>query len=522
MCISSFPIKIEPYEIVVRSIEDKITPIDRSPSKKLLGENEQIVLDKDKFKRENSPTREKYKLFENESVSLTDAIFDNDQLILQEGTPIEIANKYSSLIGQHVERRIEFFFMQLISCYKTGITFDAKGAIHQAQSAKTCYTQKKANQTHKTSRNKHKAPSEELVTFTRNAAHCAVLPCLINKKTKEVYLANTHSYFLQNSTIAMARTINEVDMSIDGDEGDKKLRYKALEIINELAKEESVQTPQESLESFIKKYLNQVKISVKYFKKNSSEENKAKHYIATQYQNVIKDILEEFKKNKNQFIEALLALQINDNDFKKSDSFRKMAYKIRYQTIRDSEFAFAKIAEKIEILRKSIRSYFPKKETLTHFERAFKIICIDSCKSDLDKKTLRKIFNVSEGYLRDGKYFTNTIEKIKTEKECIKSIKKVIGEVLYDIKALHRMDVDKRGAILREIRKELNMTQKKLSEYLSGEIAFSQSTLSKIENGGRTLSRSETKIIASALGLDEVLLLPRNFYDRSIIKSANT
>lgn len=76
----------------------------------------------------------------------------------------ELIEKYRDLIGEHVSRRIAFFFQQLICCFQTKLHFEIGQVVSQGSSAKkvTLTDQNLTN-----------------LEFERNAAHSSTLPCLL-------------------------------------------------------------------------------------------------------------------------------------------------------------------------------------------------------------------------------------------------------------------------------------------------------------------------------------------------------
>ncbi|MFY7842972.1 MAG: helix-turn-helix domain-containing protein [Rhabdochlamydiaceae bacterium] len=494
-------IQIDSYKDYIKDIQASMTPTKSSPSKKILEENDIIL-------NELKPgSRDKYKSLENESLSLNDPIFDDKA---KENNPnphslLEVVKSYKPFIAEHVERRIQFFFMQLISCYKTGIEFESKKALHQGESA------------HKYKLDDNKKV-KDLHSFKRHAAHSAVLPCLINKKTQEVFLAHTHVYTLQNSTIQMAAIINRFDMAVD-----PKLRDKALDIINQIAKANTKETPKESLKSFINESLKQVE---DLLQEDKVQKDDAMKYVARQYQKITKEVLEQIRDNENEFFNNLLSLNMNEDrlsqtigDSERSEGLKKAIYQIRYRTIRNVEIVHQKISEKIEILQQSVKKQLTDSRSPAHLRRGVKLVCLDQAKNKADRKSLEKVFCIGKKqFRREEGLIKNTIEKIKANTECFNNIQDVVKEVLNDMKALHDRDLEQRGLILREIRKSAGLTQKDMTKVFSNNLRMSSSTLSRIENGFRYLSKEEAKKICRSLGVDEVLLIPRPFYYRTVKK----
>jgi len=156
-----------------------------------------------------------------------------------DGLPVNdaqaVAEKYREEYEQHFERRVQLFFLQLLSVWKTPYHFEWEEANDQYGKGKN-----------------HRILDEtgRRVVFKTEAAHSSTLPCLmaypredwerylkgeVQKPQGFVYLKHGHSYTQHNATIELPRFFNRADILIDGTHADSRLRNKAIKVINAVA-----------------------------------------------------------------------------------------------------------------------------------------------------------------------------------------------------------------------------------------------------------------------------------------------
>ncbi|HEY5259910.1 MAG TPA: hypothetical protein VIJ46_04610, partial [Rhabdochlamydiaceae bacterium] len=65
----------------------------------------------------------------------SDYLYANRRTVVKKEKPEVVVEDYEEMIIEHVERRVLFFFQQLIAVYKTKLHFESVGAADQAKSA---------------------------------------------------------------------------------------------------------------------------------------------------------------------------------------------------------------------------------------------------------------------------------------------------------------------------------------------------------------------------------------------------
>lgn len=91
-------------------------------------------------------SREQFPVILNETPSLTDPVFQDSQDIFSNEvysvlpSVEEIIEKYRDLIFEHVSRRVDFFFQQIICCFQTKLHFEIGHVVSQGASAKKLRT----------------------------------------------------------------------------------------------------------------------------------------------------------------------------------------------------------------------------------------------------------------------------------------------------------------------------------------------------------------------------------------------
>jgi hypothetical protein len=119
------------------------------------------------------------------------------------------------MIKEHVERRILFFFQQMIVCHQTKLHFESVGAQDQGKSADAIVVS---------------IENQSIKYAVRQAAHSSGNPCIvaydsaqwqlhqrgiIPKPQGYVFLKDTDYYRTVNATMNMPSWINDADREID-------------------------------------------------------------------------------------------------------------------------------------------------------------------------------------------------------------------------------------------------------------------------------------------------------------------
>jgi hypothetical protein len=421
-------------------------------------------------------TRDQFKHEENETPSIGN--HDAADEIAEWQAYLE-ANR--DRIEQHAERRAAYFFQQLVVCYRTDFHFEIGVTEAQGESTKTVNG----------------------VRF--DSAHSSTIPCLVAYSKDEwdawvqngqppitkprgfVYLKNSDTYRLHNSTISVQKRVNQADIALDGKGGEGKLRDAAIDIINRVATGEV--KPQEGLQEFLVA---------------AYDHCDGAHDVHQIYLEVFQDILD--KTEEDEFFDQLLSLTLEDDDL------RKRVYALRFQIIQECHATQSLIMGKINAVFAGILGNQRKPPNFTStakyrlIERA-RIIAPDSALA------LQKLFCTSVGTLQrkaaSGKKATTLLQARQAD------LDHVIRDIWNDIRNLRRAEWDYRKQISLAARNAAGMGQREAArEYkeLFPNRPMSQSTMSRIENQGyRWYGSQLPQEMAELYGIDTGLFFPALF-----------
>lgn len=157
------------------------------------------------------PNRKLYSLRLNETPSLEDHVYEKR---VPRGVTFSIA-PYREMIGWHWERRLTALFYTLVMAQGTHATFSIGTTHLQAESAPALYREEEGT-------------GQLVEVMPRHACHSATIPCL---KALGFDVEETTYERFQNTTLAMPSCINKADSELDGRTGTRRLRDKALAII---------------------------------------------------------------------------------------------------------------------------------------------------------------------------------------------------------------------------------------------------------------------------------------------------
>ena len=444
----------------------------------------------------------------NETSSLVDHVFKGKLHNTQVVTKKEVIEKYREMIDQHVERRIAFFFQQLVSCYKTNLHFEMHEALNQGESPGKV-----------TSQNNNR----NILNFHRNAAHSSTLPCLIAYEGGQFqvgthlqsqgffFLKDTDAYRNWNATMDMPDCVNKVDILIDGTSKISKLRVNSLELLNQAAL--GTITPDVALTSFLNLCLSQVKKTLVSTEGNSKKAEE--HQVLKYYQEDIETFLEEFTDNQTQIMELLLNLTINPNGT--DEPCRKALYEIRYRAIRDSQLAQSKLMQKINTVRKEILSSYRRKPD--NFNAAFQTLLIEQAQDKSDRQRMEKLYNFSPDSYQSmlcntsKTKFNNT--KVSISQGHLTKITNVALAVFNDMNILRAEELRQKAVVIKEVRKAKGWSREKLSSVVleeSPQTEISKVAISRIEKGQILITPTIVKELSAVFQLDAALLTPQFFY----------
>lgn len=232
------------------------------------------------------------------------------------------------IIEGHIDRRIQLFFMQLISVYRTPYHFEWVEANDQYGGGGTY---------------KLKTGSKEIDLKTQ-AAHSSTLPCLVaypkeqwaegKEKGGFVYLKYGHSYTQHNATIEMPIWVNQADTYLDGTHKRSRLRNDAIEIVNKVA--QGLWTPRKGMQKFMTKMENWVEKSINKLSESDFRADILKAYLKR---------IQEVKLDMDDgYFDDLLGVKLTHH---KEEVLRRVVYQRRYRLIQQCEAIESQIARDI-------------------------------------------------------------------------------------------------------------------------------------------------------------------------------
>lgn len=411
-----------------------------------------------------------------------------------------IIEAYEPVIKEHVERRLQAFFQQLIVCYRTGLHFENKNALDQAKSGNSIVLKK---------------DGQEVLRLSREAAHSATLPCLVAYDKAKwdaneappgfVFLKDSDYYYRQNSTICMPEWVNEVDTLIDGKRGGKKLRDQALALLNRASMGEV--TPDQGIRKFVQVLLGAIEDGIENSKYEEHDS------ILDIYLTKIK----EFEEITDGDLEALLSVKFEGE----GSAARRTILKLRYAAIKGAQFAQAEIISKVNSLRDEILPLVKGSGSKpAYFEQAFKTRVVEQARTDADGERLSKLLNFSPEALKaqikmiqgGETTFTKTNAKLKPH---IQRINFVVRELLTTMRHLRIEERNQRSKVTKELRSMRDWTQASFGEKLRRAFpnaASSRSTISDIETGKRPVTAREATQFSRVFDVDPGLFMPHFFY----------
>jgi len=418
----------------------------------------------------------------------------------------------SDLIESHVDKRTQLFFQQAILCYKTPFYFEAEGAEDQIGSGRTV--------------------TVEGNTFKTQAAHSSTLPCLYayprnidgtpDTSKKIVFLRHSHSYNLHNSTVELPISVNQTDTYIDGKKSQKEqLRSRTLNLINQVALGNL--NPEKATIKFLKNFIVVLKTSLDNLKSDD-----LRYFIVKKfYLPRVNQSLAELNYNP-EFFDQILGVNLNTQD--QQVLIRKIVYRERFKLIQKAQDIESIIAKRVLEAQNKI---FPKRQkiSLKNIDNDLRLAILSKSRSSLQRR-LSKLFCTSTGQLLSSFNDKTKSSKIKNNKSFSQKHKKVISDLLREIRAsfreLEHLEFSYRSQLLRNLRTNFkDWTQKKLVEvfkqYFPAE-PMSQSMVSRLEQVSQTprsiiyktpesqrrkeLDVSKAEKIAQVLGIDLGLFLP--------------
>jgi hypothetical protein len=427
----------------------------------------------------------------------------------------KVLTDYRQTISLHVERRILFFFTQLIACYKTTLHFEIGDTLDQGDSPTRVNIPCKAGS----------------LTFQRNAAHSNTLPCLlasdrkqwlafkqgtIKNRTDFIFLKGTDFYRLWNSTINMPRWVNNADIIIDGTNSIEKLRKSSLKLINLASRGKT--SPHEAIDVFIIDCLARIEHGIASKKTDVSERQ-----VLFYYKEDLERIQKCFLQQRDSNLQNLLTVVIDPSA---SADYRTVIYQIRYRAIRDSQLAESELVKKIDAVRKQIlKDYFPNRKPV-YFTPVFRTLLIEQVLKiqhrKLDQQRLKTLYNFSpetfQGHLSAGPKtcFEQTKKAFSDSEQIMQKITEVTSTVLEDMQKLRKKARTQIGLVIQELRSAKGWTEedckKELKKVFPEDPSVDDLSIRDVERGETPISSDLAKKLGQVFQVNSNFFTPHFFY----------
>lgn len=237
------------------------------------------------------------------------------------------------LIEQHVDRRLQLFFMQLICCYRTPYHFEWTEANDEYGKGGTV-TMKNPN-------------GHGTVKMYTQAAHSGTFPCLVayprdrwdqgDRTGGFVYLKYGRSYMDNNATVEFDRYLNQDDTAIDGTHKNAQLREAAIKIVNSVAEGRS------SVERGMRKFAKLLEeYSIKY--RDKPRQSVARRLVLERYVERVQYVRAAMDYDAGYF-DQLLGVKIGDHP--REEILRDVVYRKRFKLIQECEGIESRVARAI-------------------------------------------------------------------------------------------------------------------------------------------------------------------------------
>jgi len=484
------------------------------------------------FVKQEKQPREKYAHEQGETCSLTDRVYQDNgsnqklnevdyehaeqEIVKTIPKHKEMIAEYKKMILEHVERRILFFFQQLIVCYQTKLHFESIGALDQGKSAEAIVLSVKDH-------------LEKIVV--RQAAHSSSNPCLVAYDSNQwkqyvekkicrpqgfVFLKDTDYYRTVNATMNMPRWMNDADREIDEKTIDSLLRSKGEDIINRVA--QGLLTPDEGLTEYFSEAIGEVQKAQKRL--STAKKGEEVQEILGYYEKY----LTRFKNNivgDTTFLEQYLNLKTGHGT--QNEKAKRVLFQLRYAAIRDCQVNQAALIQKVEKVRESILSVVKagnRNRKPDNFDAASKTLLVAQARTDRNRQRLEKLLNFSPFNFEAQLQGSAKIKYFKTKellaKDHIQKINAIAREVLEDMRKLRTQEMYQRAQTVKELRAMKQWTQKQLGNEVKSLFplaAASQSTIHRVEKGEKLVTQQIAREFSRVFDVDEGLFMPHFYYE---------
>ena len=426
-------------------------------------------------------------------------IYDSNAIQSPTLTKATQIDECADLIDDHVDRRIQLFFMQAILCYDTPFHYEAEGAADQiGQGSRERDTQ---------------------------AAHSSTLPSLyayvkkadgsVDRQKRFIFLKGGHVYKQHNATLELPVAVNKADTLIDGKKGGRGVRDIAIEIINDLAAKKF--RPKAATQAFLERSVVHIRA-----KREALPDGDLRARVLTLYEERMADVLESIDQTDDLF-DCLMGVSIAEGE--KSDLLRTIVYERRYTLIRDVEHAQVQLSKTILAAQNTMCG--TRKRSLASIDYRLRYLLL-ALSSGRTRIAIETIFCTSKEQLEVGmtKRQWSDIERFRV------AHKGEIGTLLRDIRS-HVADMQKRtlsyrAQLMRSLRTDYKGWRQVdfVSEFKTNHPneAMSQSMVSRIERVGgnplklvyqtpqnqreKPMTLRKAECIAATYGIDVGLFLP--------------
>ncbi len=358
--------------------------------------------------------------------------------------PKKVIEKDKELIEAHLDRRIQLFFMQLISVYKTPYHFEWIEANDEYGKGSTV---------------KLKCDGKE-ETFKTEAAHSSTLPCIMAYPKKAwddgkepegfVYLKHGHAYAQQNGTMELIRCVNRADILIDGTHSDSRLRNEAIKVVNAVA--EGKYGPRAGMEKFVELLEEYIEKGIANQKKEDDRTLALKCYLDR-----VREVSVSMAEDEGYF-DQLLGVKIGHE---REDVLRKEVYQKRFKLIQDCESIHSQIAR--DILDAQNAMLKTNKTSLKKVDYRLRYALLEDS-SPLFTRRMEKLFCTSLAQLQAGLDQDEGRIRVFEGKERLRSFKETHKKAIADLKRTLRVrfysmssaELDYRSELFKALRWNLN------------------------------------------------------------------
>lgn len=450
-----------------------------------------------------------------QNVRLTDYMYPSSLPVQASPDPKTVIREYRKMIREHVERRILFFFQQMIVCHQTKLHFVSVGAQDQGKSAEAIVVTVQGH------------PQKYAV---RQAAHSSGNPCLIaydntqwqmyqagmiTKPEGFVFLKDTDYYRTVNATMNMPKWINDADREIDEKTVNSLLRSKGEGIINRDS--QGLVTPDQGMAEYIQEAINEVR-AARHRLAQAAKDPEVQEVLAYYEKYLLK--FQQIIGTDPTFLENFLNLKMGNAT--QDERSKRVVLQMRYASIRNCQINQSTLIQKIEALSQAILAQLKAvnaNRKPDNFDAAFRVALVEHARSDENRKRLEKLLNFSainfEAQLQGG-----TRTKYSNTKAAISAytaqIDFLVRDILEDMRKLRTLEVNERAQTVKELRGMKNWTQKRLGHEIKQVFPFaavSQSTISRIENKGKLVTEQMAVEFSRVFGVDPGLFMPHFYYE---------